>query len=342
MRDLPAAPGSAAIDVVPAMAPVVLRLDGGIPLIAVSSDFSSSAYLRIVTQHPEGSTPALGYSSLDSRVRPADFAAAVDDSAKALQELDCNRSVSISSDPALRLEQLMTGIIDMTSSCMDRQPAVIVVAGDVEADAARTALNKAFGAISPDRPTLLEPTWKQVPDMSVSMGRPLPQAQLGYLFQVPPPNAPDADAWRLMLYILSHAYEGRLGKKAISDRGLVYYIDSHYRSNGNSAWITMTTGVDPAKLRALESLFRAELARLASEPPTATEIAEARRHFVGRARSAAQSNEELSAELARQWIWYGHLQSAAELQAALDQLSDDEVRATAAAFARGTMITVTE
>jgi zinc protease len=236
----------------------------------------------------------------------------------------------------------MRGIIDIDDRCNERRPSVIVVAGGVETEAALEVLNEAFGTLPPETLTLTEREWRNAPDRSVRMGRTIAQAQLGYLFQVPPPKDPDADAWRLMLYILSHAYEGRLGKKAISDRGLVYYIDSHYRSNGRDAWITMTTGVDPPKLQALESLFRAELARLASEPPTDDEISEARRHLVGRARSAAQSNEELSAELARQWTWYGRLQSPQELQSALHAISDEDVRATAAGFARGTMITITE
>jgi hypothetical protein len=45
---------------------------------------------------------------------------------------------------------------------------------------------------------------------------------------------------------------------------------------------------------------------------------------------------------ASQWIWYGNLQSPDELRAALDRVSDDQVRAIAKKFARGTFITVTE
>jgi predicted Zn-dependent peptidase len=341
-RKLPVAAKNSDVDAIPVASPLVLQLDGGIPLIVARSDLSSSAFLSIVMQHPDGMTPALGYRSLDYRVRPAGFAEAVRESATMSGEFDCERSEVLSSDPGLRLDQVMRGIINIDDRCNERQPSVIVVAGDVETDAALELLNEALGTLPPETSTLTEREWISVPDRPVSMGRPIAQAQLGYLFQVPPPKDPDANAWRLMLYILSHAYEGRLGEKAISDRGLVYYIDSHYRSNGKEAWITMTTGVDPPKLQALESLFRAELARLASEPPTDDEISEARRHLVGRARSAAQSNEELSAELARQWTWYGRLQSPQELQSALHAISDEDVRATAAGFARGTMITITE
>jgi zinc protease len=341
-RELPAAAANSDVDAIPVAPPLVLRLDDGIPLIVARSDLSSSAFLSIVMQHPDGMRPALGYRSLDYRVRPAEFAEAVRESVAASGEFSCDRSGVLSSDPELRLEQVMREIIDIDDRCNERRPSVIVVAGGVETEAELELLNEAFDTLPPESPTLTEREWRNVSDRSVSMGRPIAQAQLGYLFQVPPPKDPDADAWRLMLYILSHAYEGRLGKKAISDRGLVYYIDSHYRSNGRDAWITMTTGVDPPKLQSLESLFRAELERLALEPPTDAEISEARRHLVGRARSAAQSNEELSAELARQWIWYGRLQSPEELQAALDAVSNDQVRATATAFASGTMITVTD
>ena len=151
------------------------------------------------------------------------------------------------------------------------------------------------------------------------------QEQLGYVVRAPGPREPDVAAWWMTLYILSHGYEGRLGKEAISRRGLVYYIDSAYRSNGLEGWVTLATGVDPAKLPAMRDLLGAELERLQSEPPTLSEIDEARRHLLGRFVSAAQSNGELADRLAQEWLWYGKLPDYRSLEARLNAVTREDV-----------------
>ena len=84
--------------------------------------------------------------------------------------------------------------------------------------------------------------------LRVRLDHPIAQAQLGYVVPAPAPSARDALAWRLLLYVLTHGYEGRLGTEAISKRGLLYYIDGQYRSDGENAFVSLTMGVDPAKL----------------------------------------------------------------------------------------------
>ena len=77
------------------------------------------------------------------------------------------------------------------------------------------------------------------------------------------------------------------------------------------------------------------------EPPTVAEIAEARQHFVGRAVSAVQSNEELTAELAQHWLWRGSLPSVEELAAELQAVTRDDVLAAIPGFVNGLTISVT-
>jgi zinc protease len=170
---------------------------------------------------------------------------------------------------------------------------------------------------------------------------PLAQTRLGYMVAAPAPDDPSADAWRALLYILSHDYEGRLGKEAISRRGLVYYIDSQYRSNGEQAWITLSAGVDPRKLDALRELLQAELARLRTEPPGRAELAEALAHRLGRARSAAQSNAELADKLARDWLWHGELESADDLRDRLARIDQQDLLDAIPAFTSGTVLQIT-
>jgi zinc protease len=139
---------------------------------------------------------------------------------------------------------------------------------------------------------------------------------------------------------LSHGYEGRLGKEAISNRGLAYYIDARYRSDGVNGWITLAVGVDPEKVAPLKALLEAELGRLRGEPPTAAEVEEAKAYLLGRARSAAQSNEELTAALARDYLWYGAIRAPDELAAKLSTITREEVAAIVPAFIDGSTIVV--
>ncbi|MEQ8207128.1 MAG: insulinase family protein, partial [Woeseia sp.] len=170
---------------------------------------------------------------------------------------------------------------------------------------------------------------------------PLAQARTGYIVTAPGPQDPSVDAWRAALYILSHDYEGRLGKQAISRRGLVYYIDSGYHSDGTRGWITLSAGVDPQKQAEFRTLLKAELERLQSEPPSAAEVAEALQHRTGRALSEQQSNQELADSLARQWLWQGQLESPAELSAKLARVSRDDILRVLQDFVSGTIVEVT-
>jgi predicted Zn-dependent peptidase len=161
------------------------------------------------------------------------------------------------------------------------------------------------------------------------------QAQIGYAVPAPLPADPQFLAWRALLYVLTHGYEGRLGKEAIGRRGLAYYVDGQYRSDGQRAWIAISTGVDPEKLQALEALYRSELAGLVARPPSEAEVTGAREYFEGRLRTARQSNAELSAGLAEQWLWHGRIPGVEERLAALRALTRAEVLQAVPGFIAG-------
>jgi predicted Zn-dependent peptidase len=169
---------------------------------------------------------------------------------------------------------------------------------------------------------------------------PVAQEQLGYVVPAPGPAEPAAAAWQMALYVLTHGYEGRLGKEAISKRGLVYYIDSAYHSDRRRGWVTLSMGVDPDKLPAMRELLREELARLVSEPPTQADLDEARRHLLGRQLSAAQSNRELADRLAREWLWHGALPGYEDLQARLERVTLQDLLDALPAFTAGTIVAV--
>jgi predicted Zn-dependent peptidase len=139
---------------------------------------------------------------------------------------------------------------------------------------------------------------------------------------------------------MSHGYEGRLGKDLIARRGLLYYIDSGYQSDGRTAWISMTAGVNPENLEATRKRFAELMEALRTEPPTAAEIEEAKQHLLGRRLTAPMSDEEISAFHAREWIEYGRLLTDEEEEKRLRGITRDAVLGVIDRFLDGVSVIV--
>jgi predicted Zn-dependent peptidase len=259
-------------------------------------------------------------------------------------QIEAQADIEPSMDPATRLEQVFIEImrVDGDPLVSPPGPQLIVVAGDVEVTGTIDLIEAAFGGDAFEHREAGAAELFKAADRVINLGQPVAQAQLGYIVAAPGPRERLSDAWRLLLYILSHDYEGRLGKKAISESGLAYYISSEYRSDGTNAWVTLSTGVDAHKIEALQSLLSAELRRLLDEPPTMAEIDEAKTHMLGRLVSAAQSNAELSTRLATHWLWYGEALTAESLRRRLDAISRQDVLDIVPLFIDGATIVVAE
>lgn len=350
-KSLPVALPRPTVENDPAPAASSSVLSGGIPVIVQQSRLSSSVQLQVVlasNQFAGASTndPVLGHSSFAYRARPQAIADVILQAHERVVTLEDEAGIDreLSLDPETRLEQEFDAIMQAGSITENppRTPAIIVIAGDVIEDHALALLEKTFGALA-FKPTSVPRSEHRAPDdVVVKIGKPVAQAQLGYIVQASGPGERISDAYRMLLYILSHDYEGRLGKRAISDHGLAYYIGSQYRSDGTNAWITLSTGVDPPKIEPLRAVLAAEFERLSSDPPTESEILEAKRHMIGRLQSAAQSNAELATQLATQWLWYGEIITVEALRQRLDAISRQDVLDIVPAFSDGATIVVSE
>jgi len=98
--------------------------------------------------------------------------------------------------------------------------------------------------------------------------------------------------------------------------------------------------VDTDKLAELESLLGSEIARLRDEPPSQKEVDEAKQYLIGRAVSAAQSNDELTTQLARHWLSHEELPSVSNLREQLELLTRADVLKVIPAFSNGLTIAV--
>ena len=77
-----------------------------------------------------------------------------------------------------------------------------------------------------------------------------------------------------------------------------------------------------------------------SKQPTAAEVDAARNHLLGRDLTAAQSNEELAAKLAREFVETGGLRSHEQLRALLQTITPADLANAAQEFVRGTIVRV--
>jgi zinc protease len=346
-------PGQSRVAAGAAPGAVVGRLGNGAPLILQPSPLSPTVLLKVVLEgevspgvgNSRPGEPLEGVTSLDFQLLPGELEAAAVGLRDALGKYraESGRSGGADSDPGERLQAHFGDLLGLSERAPSGpvRPLLFVVSGDFDADAVQALLEKTFGGMEPARtpaPQGVNPTARL--ELESVLERPVAQERLGYLVRAPGPAEPGAAAWWMALYVLSHGYEGRLGKEAISRRGLVYYIDSAYRSNGVDGWVTLDIGVDPDKLPAMRDLLRSELQRMQHEPPSQVEIDEARRHLLGRFVSASQSNAELADRVAREWMWYGKLVDYETLSAELGSVTREDLLAILPEFTAGAVIAV--
>jgi len=327
-------------------------LSNGTPVIIQRSPLSATAMLKVIVPPadfslPAGvseSHPAWGLSSLDFELLPIEVEAAIEQAKSIIDTAEPAAATATGQnvDPIALLEDTFTGLLGLQLSRAESAgPILLVISGDIDPPRVMQLLESSFGTGPATKwllPEVIEPLAPV--DVEKHVDLKIAQEQLGYLVQVPGPREQARAAWRMVLYILTHGYEGRLGKAAISQRGLVYYIDSGYHTDGTNDWITLQTGVDPAKLPAMKSLLREQLKLLITNPPSAAEIEEARTHLLGRYISAAQSNAELAESLANKWILYGRLTGYEDLKRQLEAVSRQDIMQMLPAFTNGSIVSV--
>jgi hypothetical protein len=214
-------------------------------------------------------------------------------------------------------------------------PVVVVAVGDLDEAEALRLLEQAFGGLPARRPPPASPPLRVARALETLSLPGKAQSEIGYAVPAAGPASPDADAWRVLLYVMSHGYEGRLGKELIARLGLLYYIDSRYDTDGRTGWISLVTGVDPDRLEAARGRFTEILDGLRREPPTAAEVAEAQQHLIGRRITAPMSDDEISAAYAREWIEQGRLLTDDEHARRVRAVSRERVLALVPRFLAG-------
>jgi len=333
--------------------PRLLRLANGTPLILQRVGLAPTLSLRVLLPGNSFTTagdasvdaPVWRHTSLDFRSRSGELRHTLREARAELDNLEVAEAGQApddrGDDPQARLHAAFRELAGVGPAAGDTAPLVIVLVGDIDPEVAFAAVNEHFGDLAVPRP--LEPVKVKLTrsELSVALDVAKSQARLGYVVGAPPPGDPDHLAWKVLLYTLTHGYEGRLGKEAITRRGLIYYIDSDFHTDGRSAWISLEMGVDPPKIEPLHELLVQELDGLTDQPPTQAEVEEAKQHLIGRRISAAQSTAEISYALLQEWIAVGRLRSLEEYAEQVSNVTWEDVLRIAPAFTSGAIASVT-
>jgi zinc protease len=328
----------------PAGEPQLRRLSGGLPAFVQPSPLSSSVTVELLVDGASaaGAHPAdlPGLDSIVRSGRPDALDGLIDDALAGVRRPRTDGGEP-SDDPATRLQQLIS---TLTGRHRSETPALlaVIVAGDVVPGEAFKTLEHRLGAAVPARLRReASPGEPPAPKLvRARIAKPLSQGEIGYVVEGPPPGTRSALAWRMLLYVLTHDYSGRLGRSAITAKGIVYHIYSSVRTDGRRSWATIWTGVDPDKADAMEAELRSQLAKLVADPPSLAEVSAAREHILGRDLTGAQSNPDLASKLARQFVETGALRSHQQLKTDLDRVTPADLAASARTFASGTIVRV--
>jgi predicted Zn-dependent peptidase len=313
-----------------------------LPAVVQSSPLSDSVTVELLLSAPVyGGTQPSELPGLGAVIRSGK----ANELARLVREANASASQSLekgelrSDDPATLLEQSILAEISRRST-QAPQPIAVFVSGNVDPRKAFDDLEQQLGRTAPGKVSIERMASTGTKVIRKRIPKPLAQGAIGYIATGPPPGTREALAWRMLLYVLTHDYSGRLGRSAIGEKGLVYYIGSSLRTEGARSWATISIGVDPDKANATEAELRAQIARLVSDPPSSKEVDAARNHLLGRDLTAAQSNDELTAKLAREFVETGGLRSHQQLRQQLLTITSADLAKLAPVLANGTLIRV--
>jgi predicted Zn-dependent peptidase len=216
---------------------------------------------------------------------------------------------------------------------------VLSVAGDLEvrevidavAERARRCATPAPGAAEPPS---FEPAAAPAAGPAVQLKqRDTEETQLCLGLRTVARGHPDRPALEIVRLLLGEGMSSRLFQEVRERRGLAYTVTVDEWSFYDAGALEVYAGVAPRKARACLRTVLREMARLASEPPPAREIADAVEKGLGYLALRLEDTEELSDWLARGVLLEGgKVRSFDALAARLRAVTPDDVARVARAY----------
>jgi zinc protease len=153
--------------------------------------------------------------------------------------------------------------------------AVVVVAGDIHPDSARSKVERYFGDVPPGPPIARQGTWiaRRTGSQRGIMQDRVPEARVYQVWNVPQWGSPDGDYLDLVSDVLSTGKSSRFYQRLVYQDRIATSVSASVdlREIGGLFVIqaSVRSGVDPARV---ERALNEELARLVATGPTAAEL----------------------------------------------------------------------
>lgn len=187
-------------------------------------------------------------------------------------------------------------VAERRNALMTRSTLLVTIVGDIDAEAARRALDTIFGALPQGAPP------PEPPDASIGAPTPLivrqlPQPQSLVVFAAPGIQDEDPDWVPLTVanYILGGGgFSSRLMDEVREQRGLVYGIGTGPSVHDHVALIRGSAQTENGDVREALDATRAEIARLYRDGATQTEVNDAITYLTGSFALDLDSNSKIA------------------------------------------------
>ncbi len=160
------------------------------------------------------------------------------------------------------------------------------------------------------------------------------QAHLALGLAAPAASSPQRFAAALLNLILGGNMSSRLFQEVREKRGLAYSVYSYLSSYSDCGLLGIYLGVAPERAAEALAVVRAELMRLAGEPPLEHELLDAKENLTGAILLAAENPESRMSRIARNEYQFGCQVEPAEAAAQVEAVTMDQIADLAASLLR--------
>ena len=225
---------------------------------------------------------------------------------------------------------------DWWSAQVAADGAVVVVVGDISAEAARAAVEKAVAGL-PGRTGVMAPL-AAPPALPARVDvieyRDRQQSALVYAFPAIQRSHPDWPRLRLVRYVTS-GLAGTFFAELRGRRSLAYTVFATDAPNARAGAFIAYIATDASKETEAREALLAEIRRLDEDGFSAEDLALAQKYFAGSTRIALQTNAAQSADLAQNWFSGLPLDFTRQTAEAAGQVTIGELREVAHRYLDG-------
>ena len=212
---------------------------------------------------------------------------------------------------------------------------VIAAAGRIEHRKWVKAVGRYAGRFRPGPRPTFEPVRVQQTAPRISLcAKKTEQAQIAFGIHTCSRHDERRHMVRLLNAILGENMSSRLFQIIREDLGLAYSIYSAPSFFHDTGDLVISAGLDTAQVNKVLKLILRELRRLTESPPPVSELRRARDYVIGQMELGLESTENQMNWVGEQYLGYGTIIRADEIQRRLMKVSPSDIRDVARTFIR--------